>query len=84
MIIKNHASNHYWKNLDPYAKHMALMYHYRLRTEPATEIKYYLEAQRYFELKIKTHLLPDYIFKTNPEILRKDAYEAIGRKYQSR
>ena len=75
----------YWKLLNPYHKHISLMYHYRLKTCDLKDLsENYVEVYRYTEFRIKTELLPDFIFKLKPEILIKDAYEAIGKRYDPR
>jgi hypothetical protein len=80
--VKQNDINHYWKGLKPYHKHIALMFHYRLKTETSDAVmNQYIETSRYAEFEIKTELLPDYIFKAKPRVLIQDAYEAIGLRY---
>jgi len=80
MSYSEKFKSEYLKNLGDTERHVALMFHYRLRTEPSHEMKFYIETRRYFEYGIKTEFLPDYIFTCNPIILKKDAYKALGKK----
>jgi hypothetical protein len=81
MSYSDKYKKEYWDNLDPSAKHICLMYHYRMRTVKPSEMKNYIETRRYYDININSELIPDYIFKASIKILRKDAYEVIGLRF---
>jgi hypothetical protein len=66
-----------WEKLTGYQQHMALMYLYRLATDPAN-LEAYIETVRYRELKLRREDIPLAILTAAPERLKQLAYGAIG------